>query len=487
MRSIGWNKIYPIFVVAFAIVGAIALYFQSLDTVFSATLIFCAFVFVVLVLFFHTFLFYLALVAFIPFSLDTTFFGEAKMTLPSEGMLLMLIPVLLLFHKNFRKAIGSIIIHPIGMLLVADLVLQMITALTSTHLDVSMKRVVIRLLFILGFFVTINMMENKKQLLRVWLAYCVGFIPVMYFTFRSFQHYEFNPKTVFVISQPYFPDHTLYGACLAFVLPLLVLLVFNYKKLQWQSWQVMGLFGTATFALVSEVLALSRAALLSLVVALIFGVLLHFKVRFRTIMLGLGVVICAAVLLREPIYSYMEKNEAVSNDGEIGNHLSSVTNIQSDASNLERVNRWVCAMRMFQEKPFTGFGPGTYQFEYNQFQTMEHKTYISTNSGDKGNAHSEYLTYLSENGIFGALIFLLTVGSAVYFGMKNHEELNDPLLRIINLGILLGLITYFFHGLFNAFMDQSKMAFLYFTALGTLVWLNLKLKNGKFQVDREEN
>lgn len=487
MRSLSWNKVYPILLVAFAILGAMALYFQSIEGVFNATLALCGLVLIVLVLFFHTFLFYIGLVGFIPLSLDASLFGEAKLTLPSEGMLLILLPVLLLFHVSFRKSVQRVLTHPIGLLLTADLTLQLITTLTSTHLDVSLKRLVIRLLFILGFFVTINMMENKKQLLRVWMAYCIGFIPVMYLTFRNHMHYEFDPKTVFVVSKPYFPDHTLYGACLAFVLPLLVLLVFNYKKLQWKSWQIFGLFGTASFVLVSEVLALSRAALLSLVVALIFAALLFFKVRFRAILIGLGVLLCTAIALKEPIYSYMEKNEAVSNDGEIGNHLSSVTNIQSDASNLERVNRWVCAIRMFQEKPFTGFGPGTYQFEYNQFQTMEHKTYISTNSGDKGNAHSEYLTYLSENGLFGALIFLLTVGSAVYFGMSNHEKLKDPLLRIINLGILLGLITYFFHGVFNAFMDQSKMAFLYFAALGTLVWLNQNLKNDKAQDASSEN
>lgn len=36
-------------------------------------------------------------------------------------------------------------------------------------------------------------------------------------------------------------------------------------------------------------------------------------------------------------------------------------------------------------------GAGTYQFNYSVYQLNEEKTYISTNLGDKGNAHSEYL------------------------------------------------------------------------------------------------
>ena len=46
----------------------------------------------------------------------------------------------------------------------------------------------------------------------------------------------------------------------------------------------------------------------------------------------------------------------------------SVTNLNTDVSNIERLNRWVSALRMFEERPFTGFGPGTYQFTYLPFQ-----------------------------------------------------------------------------------------------------------------------
>ncbi len=483
MQSFGWNKIYPILLSAIVISAVLGMYYQSIETTAQAILGLCGLVLLLLVLFFNAFFFYLGLVAFIPISLDAAIFGDAVVTLPSEGMLLMLLPVVLLFQRDYTRAIRTISVHPIAILLAADLIVQTITTLTSTHLDVSVKRLLIRVLFVSGFFVTINALNGRKQIVRIWMAYAIGLVPVMYFTFRNFAHFDFDPKTVFVISKPYFVDHTLYGACLAFVLPLLAVFLIHRKKLEWKSWQITSLFVLTLLVFGSELMALSRAALLSLVVALLFALLLYLKVRFRTIILGLLVLVGTAIALKNPIYSYLEKNEAVSNDGEITNHLSSVTNIQSDASNLERVNRWVCAIRMFEEKPLVGFGPGTYQFEYNKFQTMEHKTYISTNAGDKGNAHSEYLTYLSENGLLGALIFVLTVFAAVYFGMQNHVQLKDPVLRMLNLGILLGLITYFFHGVFNAFMDQSKMAFLYFTALGTIVWLNLNLKNGTTEHD----
>ena len=44
-------------------------------------------------------------------------------------------------------------------------------------------------------------------------------------------------------------------------------------------------------------------------------------------------------------------------------HITSISNISTDASNMERINRWKCALKMFVEKPVFGWGPGTYQFQ----------------------------------------------------------------------------------------------------------------------------
>ncbi|MCK7541556.1 MAG: hypothetical protein MZV63_67070 [Marinilabiliales bacterium] len=41
---------------------------------------------------------------------------------------------------------------------------------------------------------------------------------------------------------------------------------------------------------------------------------------------------------------------------DLGQHLRSASNISTDQSNLERINRWKCALRMFAEKPLCGMG-----------------------------------------------------------------------------------------------------------------------------------
>ena len=454
-------------------------YYRDVESTVHLLLGICGIIILVLTLLFHLKWYYYLLIILIPISLETTLVGDAKLSFPSEALLVILLPFLFMFSREYWKVANKILRHPITVFLLVDLCIEIISSLTSTHIDVSLKRVTIRFLFISGFFVVVNMLGSKKLLKAPWIIYAVGLIPVMYYTLMNHWHHSFNPKVVFSICQPYYADHTLYGACLAFIVPMLIIGIGKWKLFGFNSFQRIGLIFLFFFVLCSEILAISRASILSLFVALLFYILLHFRVHFRAIMIGLAVCVCTLYCVKDSIYTYVEQNEAVSNDGELVNHFSSITNVQTDASNLERINRWVCAVRMFENKPLLGYGPGTYQFEYNKFQTLANKTYISTNSGDKGNAHSEYLTYLSETGIVGIIIFLLTVFGSIYYGMQNHLILKEPILRAINLGVLLGLVTYYFHGLFNSFMDQSKMGFLYFTALGTIVYINQRLKTEK--------
>jgi O-antigen ligase len=128
---------------------------------------------------------------------------------------------------------------------------------------------------------------------------------------------------------------------------------------------------------------------------------------------------------------------------------------------------------MFNEKPLTGFGPGTYQFEYQAFQNVYEKTRISTTHGDRGNAHSEYLTYLSETGILGFLNYLLLTGFILGLGLKLIYRNPSGPERYLAMAALLGLATFMVHGLFNMFIDQDKIAILVFGSLAVLVSLDV--------------
>jgi O-antigen ligase len=137
---------------------------------------------------------------------------------------------------------------------------------------------------------------------------------------------------------------------------------------------------------------------------------------------------------------------------------------------------------MFQQKPLVGWGPGTYMFQYAPFQKQSEKSLISTNAGTNGNAHSEYLGPLSEQGILGivwviALLFaVLNTGFRVVYNNKNKTQ------RTLAVLLLTGLVTYFVHGFLNNFLDTDKLSIPFWGFIAALVYLDNKQKEENTEI-----
>jgi len=168
----------------------------------------------------------------------------------------------------------------------------------------------------------------------------------------------------------------------------------------------------------------------------------------------------------------LEKNKQDSSADFI-EHVQSIANISSDASNLERINRWQSAIRMYQERPVFGWGPGTYQFLYAPFQRTKEKTIISTNFGDMGNAHSEYIGPMAESGFMGMLTIVALVIAIIVTGLRVYKKGKTKEIRLIAISVVIALVTYFIHGLLNNFLDTDKASIPIWGLFAVIVALDL--------------
>ena len=211
-------------------------------------------------------------------------------------------------------------------------------------------------------------------------------------------------------------------------------------------------------------LVFSRAAWLSLFLTVFFGTALYFR-KYRSWFL-------TALLLAIFAGFYFREN--------IGSRLS------ADVSSLERWNRYSCALRMANDHPWTGFGPGTYQFQYLPYQKPGEMTRLSINEpisrresgnyGRGGGAHSEYLRALAETGWLGLMCWLLLVGSSLMAGIRLYLGSN----KLVWLVLLLSLLSFFLHGLFNNFLHDSRVAALVWGQMAVLISTHhKKAKNNK--------
>jgi O-antigen ligase len=268
---------------------------------------------------------------------------------------------------------------------------------------------------------------------------------------------------------PFYNDHTAYGAILAFFLPVLAGFSFSKEFSSTSRWLSMLAFGVVALALF---LSYSRAAWVSVTASLMVFLVVRFKIKFRYLFITFATLVALFFTFRWQIIDALEDNKQDSSQDFI-EHIQSIANISSDASNLERINRWQSAIRLFNEKPFFGWGPGTYQFVYAPFQRSKEKTIISTNAGDLGAAHSEYLGPLAESGVLGMLTFLGIVIAVLYTGIQLYGRSRDPKIKVTALCVILGLVTFFVHGLLNNFSETDKASIPLWGYIAMVVALDL--------------
>jgi len=221
------------------------------------------------------------------------------------------------------------------------------------------------------------------------------------------------------------------------------------------------------------VLSYTRAAWVSLAGAAALLAALQMRISLRTLVATGLLVAAVGWAARDALVISLERNRQDSSDN-LAEHVESISNVSSDASNLERLNRWSCALALFTERPLAGWGPGTYQFVYAPFQRSEDRTIISTNNADGGNAHSEYLGPLAEQGLPGALFMVGLLGWTLHLGFRLRRTLTDVGERRLATGLFLGLMTYFIHGVLNNYLDTDKASALFWGFLATLVALDLR-------------
>lgn len=394
-------------------------------------------------------------------------------TLPTEplllGMMVLFFVKLLIEGKYDSRAF----FHPITLSITAYMLWMAFSCLSSTMPFISLKFLLSNLWFVVCFyFIGLQLFKKRDNIHRFLWLYFGSLVILVIYTIWNHSLYGFTKQSADWAAQPFVINHGIYGAMLAFFMPfafiyLLKSRLFTDKPLM----SFLMLFILLVLSL-GLVLSYTRAAWVSVLAALGFYLILHFRIQFRTLLLLLALGVVGFLSFQTTILMKLEKNKTDSAT-DMSQHVKSISNIRTDASNLERLNRWASAWRMFQEKPFLGWGPGTYMFKYAPFQKPQDKTIVSTNMADIGGIHSEYLGPLVEMGIPGFVLFVLIVATVLYRAMALYYSLSDPYMRTTLLMVLLGLVTYLTHGLLNNYLDIDKTALLFWSFIAIIAAIDL--------------
>lgn len=374
---------------------------------------------------------------------------------------------------------------------------SILTALFSQDLLVSAKAMVVRTCYLLVFYIAIRELVRAggDRFNRVMVAYGIGLMVVVLFVMLRCLDGGFTRNIAGYAPFPFYNDHTSYAAALVF----LAIHAWSVASAQLHHKRKVIPYLSIFLLLLALLVSFSRAGWLSALVALVLGSVIVLRIRLAHVAAVLAVLVIATVVVRRA-QSPPDHTPIDSYSPDAGYKVSLVTmfDFSHDSSNKERLNRWKSALRMARERPFLGYGPGTFQFFYIQHQRVEDRTHYTVDSlvampyvtktwsagpdvfirtnpqvlfMSGGTAHSEYLLALSETGVIGLLLFGAFFTVVLWRAWVLRAQ---PLV----LYALLAVAAYAVHALVNNFLDDPKIAYLFYGAAAVISAQDLTVRRG---------
>lgn len=426
-----------------------------------------------------------------PFAINVALFQEMELSLPVEPMMILFTAMFffrVLVDKTYDK---QLLRHPVSRLLLASLAWMSITSATSEMPWVSIKYTLARIWFVVPFFfAAVQIFKSHKRIRQFYWAYAIGLaIIILITTSKTLGNFS-DLQTMHRVMKPFYNDHTAYGCVIALMLPVAFYFLFQKVKGDKKDGKAIAtnllqhILHIAFFILlcVGLVLSYCRAAWISVAGVLVVYILIRMRMKIKWMLMLFCLGVGLFFVHQSDILYNLGKNHQDSSYT-LADQLKSISNISTDASNLERLNRWASAFRLWEESPVVGCGPGTYQFLYGSRQRSYQLSTISTNAGDLGNAHSEYIGPLTEQGVPGvalvALLFLTTFAT----GVRVYRTAKDPHVARIALAFTLSLLTYYIHGVFNNFLDTDKLSVPFWAFTAVIVALDVYSEKKECEID----
>ncbi|MFA6149791.1 MAG: O-antigen ligase family protein [Chitinophagaceae bacterium] len=144
-----------------------------------------------------------------------------------------------------------------------------------------------------------------------------------------------------------------------------------------------------------------------------------------------------------------------------------------DLSSMERLYRWIAAVRMSKDRPLTGFGPNTFYYHYKPYALNSFRTY-SSNNEEKSTTHNYFLYILAEQGYPGLILYALLIALVFSRAEKIFHRSIDSFDKACVMAIAMMLAACFINNCFSELLETPKIGPLFYLGISLLVILDEK-------------
>lgn len=409
----------------------------------------------------------------IPISIDYQITGSLSTSLPDEPLMWIFMFMFPFIFLQDPKVLGRKTWwkDPIVTVITLQFVWLVVAVIFSKELVLSLKFLAAKVWFLIAFFVLpYYVFREKKDFRRAFQLFLVPLVITMVIIMirHAARGFEFR-RVEYAIGDLYY-NHVDYSAVISIFFPLLLVAIpMTYK---WRNPFVnIVLIGLILFFIPAIYLTFARAA----VVAVIFAICVAIAIRIKLANLIMPVFIAFIALVLivmakdnryinfRPNYekTYMHKN--------FSEHIMA-TFRGEDMSSMERLYRWIAAMRMSREEPVKGWGPNAFYYYYKPYAVSSFKTYVSRNT-EKSTTHNYFLYMLVEQGWPAMILYTVLIMVAFAQAQKTYHRFKDPFYKYCTLGAIMMFGSAFVNNFFSELLETHKVGSLFYISLSILVVL----------------
>ena len=359
-----------------------------------------------------------------------------------QGMYLSLILLttvvwILYFLINKKKSLVS---APQNILWILLGILMLFSSCYASDIYVSYLYLYAYIKYLLLYFLIINMLDSWKSIRSLmWLLTITGLFMFFYGVYASFFASADKPimRMISFVEDPN-----------SFAIKLMPLVAFSYILIKTEKLRILKIVALILLIslILSIILTFSRGGMIALFIMLSFIGFKEIKHKRNIFFIVMFILLLLLIIPQELMFF----------------RIGTITNINLDASIIQRVKILKGALRMFLDHPIWGVGAGNF--------ITHSKIYCGTILGRV--AHNSFLHVAAENGIIGLLLFssilALTFKNLIYC----CKNLTNSKYYYYPLGIIYALLGFLIHSLFLS--EQFNVVL--FILIGLTVIINNMVK-----------
>jgi O-antigen ligase len=340
---------------------------------------------------------------------------------------------------------------------------------------VSVKFMLAKMWFLASFFVIpLFIFTNKKDFKRGFLLLVIPVYATVLWVFTRHALLGFSFRRIEkAIGDIYF-NHVDYSTVMSMIYPLLWVAVPLTKG---KNPVLRGILWAAIiFMLPAIYFTYARAAILAVMFSAMLGITIRYKLAHLIMPAFYGVIALGMVyMINDNKYvDFRPDYQHTFMRKKFIDHIVATFRGQ-DMSSMERLYRWVAAVRMSKDEPIKGYGPNTFYYYYKPYGVPMFKTYVSRNF-EKSTSHNYFLYMLVEQGWPAMLLYAALVLVVIAQAQKTYHRFKDRFYKYCTLGVVMMFGAAFINNFFSELIETHKVGSLFYLSIALIVILSMKSK-----------